>query len=142
MYKRSPPLFLWRFLLFGSQELRIDHLGNLNQVYSHFNISKVSLINFQTDSNIFLVEFIFRCPRNTFLGFFFLFMCRKFLKASALESFFRCIAGIQNSITCVDKNLWYLRQLSNLLNANRKFLTSLIVPSQFILSLTLLLQSY
>ena len=23
------------FLLFGSQELRIDHLGNLSQVYSH-----------------------------------------------------------------------------------------------------------
>ena len=36
----------------------------------------------------------------------------------------------------------YLCQLSNFLKANRKFLTSLIVPFQFIRSLPLLLQSY
>ena len=32
-------------------------------------------------------------------------MFRKFVKASALELFFRCITGIQNSLTCFYKNL-------------------------------------
>ena len=52
------------FLLFGSQELRTGHLGN------SLKRNIVSLINSQTDSNLFQIEFIFRCTRNMFLVFF------------------------------------------------------------------------
>ena len=130
MCKRNPlPVLSRSFLLFGSQELRIGHLGNSSQVWSHLiETSKVSLINSQTDPNLFLIRVCIQMSQKYVFSFF-LFMFRKFLKASTLKSFFfRCIAGIQNSLTCFYKKLWYLPyalcQLSILLKASKTFSTN------------------
>ena len=50
------------------------------------NISKMSLNNFQTESNLFSIEIIFS-PTKMFLGFYSSHVSQ-FLRASALESFF------------------------------------------------------
>ena len=104
----------------------------------------MSLINSQTDSNLFFIEFIFRCLMKMFFCFFIFMFCR-FLKVSALESFLlmRCWESdfsnlfLQKFVLLIGA----LCQLSNLLKANKMFSTSLFVSFQFKWR-PLLLQSY
>ena len=124
MYKRSPPPFLWRYFV------NIWKLGIENWSYGKLepsllslnrNLSKVSLINSQKDSNLFFIEFISRCPGTMFLGFFRFVFC-KFLKASALESFFTVHSWDSNLPNLFLQKLVLLScafcQLSNMLKAN------------------------